>query len=203
MLLAHGAGAGPESPFLTGFADGLVRRGHAVLRFEFPYQARATREGRRRPPDRAPVLLAAQRAALAALRAALPDTAHFLAGKSMGGRMASHLATQEPGLAGCIFLGFPLHPAGRPEKALERCAHFPALALPTLFLQGTRDPLAPIPTLRERLADLGRPAQLELVADADHDFELPRRTPAPAGGLVPDLARRASEWMDGIVADSP
>lgn len=203
VLLAHGAGAGPDSPFLSTFASELARRGCAVLRFEYPYWARARAEGRRRPPDRAPVLLAAQRAALDALREETPDTPLFLAGKSMGGRMASHLAAQGEAVRGCIVLGYPLHPAGRPEKAAERCAHFPAVVVPTLFVQGTRDPLAPLPALRERLAELGGPARLELVADADHDFELPRRAVAAPGGPIPDLARRVADWIGEVLAQAP
>src|SRR5690606_35180655 len=130
-------------------AHGLARRGLAVLRFAYPYMQRRAEDGRRRPPDRAPVLPAAHRAALVKMRELAEPSPVVLAGKSLGGRMASHLVAEGERVAGAAFLGFPLHPANKPEKAEARTEHFPRITAPTLFLQGTRDPLAPLETLRE------------------------------------------------------
>lgn len=195
VLLAHGAGASMDSDFLSELAQGLAARGLAVLRFEYPYMRRAREDGRRRPPDRAPVLMDAHRAALAFLRGRAGEVPLILAGKSMGGRVASHLAAQGERCAGCAILGYPLHPAGRPERAAERCAHFGELAVPTLFVQGTRDPLAPLSDLRARLASLAGPCRLHVVEGADHDFALPRGAQAPPGGVREALAHLLADWI--------
>ena len=138
LILAHGAGEGPDSPFLTHIARALAAGGVGVTRFAFPYMAEAVRSGRRRPPDREPVLRAAwQEAIIAALARGLDPTRLFIGGKSMGGRIASLIA-DEVGVAGLICLGYPFHPPGRPERL--RTAHLAALRTPTLICQGTRDP---------------------------------------------------------------
>jgi uncharacterized protein len=195
LLLAHGAGASMQSDFLTALAHGIAGRDIAVLRFEYPYMRRSAEEGRRRPPDRAPALLAAHRAALGQLRRLAGAAPLFLAGKSLGGRMASHLAAEAHPISGCALLGFPLHPAGRPERAAERCAHFPRIHVPTLFLQGTRDPLAPLAALRGYLATLGHAHCLRVIEGADHDFKLPRGGPHPPGGVTELLAAEVAAWI--------
>lgn len=198
VLLAHGAGASMESPFLEAVAQGLARRDLAVLRFAYPYMQRRAEDGRRRPPDRAPVLLAAHRAALGALRELAQSAPVVLAGKSLGGRMASHLCAEGEPLAGAAFLGFPLHPAGRPEKAEARTEHFPRITAPTLFLQGTRDPLAPLERLGARLALLAGPTSLRVIEGADHDFALLRSVPAPPEGMAQHLADAIADWVRGL-----
>ncbi|MEX0759951.1 MAG: alpha/beta family hydrolase [Tistlia sp.] len=139
LVLAHGAGAGAETPFMTAFAEGLAARGRRVARFEFPYMARRRADGRKRPPDRAPVLLASWRGVVAQLGG--PGRV-VLGGKSMGGRMASLLAAELEAegtpARGLVCLGYPFHPPGKPER--PRTAHLAALATPGLILQGTRDP---------------------------------------------------------------
>ncbi len=134
VVLAHGAGAPMDSPFMAFFAEGLARHGHRVCRFEFPYMARRRETGVRSPPDRAGVLLGTWRAVIASL------TAHRLVigGKSLGGRMASMIA-DEAGADGLVCLGYPFH---APGKSVDpgRVAHLASVQVPTLILQGSRDP---------------------------------------------------------------
>ena len=141
ILLAHGAGAAMDTPFMEGIAARLAARGHAVVRFEFPYMAARRNLGRRKPPDREPALRDSFWAAIAAVRRRLPDRRLFIGGKSMGGRIASMIADEAPArgsaLGGVICLGYPFHPPGKPEKT--RTAHLEGQTTPTLIVQGTRD----------------------------------------------------------------
>jgi predicted alpha/beta-hydrolase family hydrolase len=136
LILAHGAGAPMDSPFLEKFAGGLADRGIRAVRFEFPYMHARREGGRGGPPDRTPVLVDAWRAAYAAVKAQAAGRV-AIGGKSLGGRMASLIA-DEVGAAGLVCLGYPFHPPGQPQKL--RTAHFEALRTPTLIVQGTRDP---------------------------------------------------------------
>lgn len=168
VLLAHGAGAPMTSPFLAEVAEGLAARGSCVARFHFPYMERRVREGRMRPPDRAPILLEA-------FRAMVRETARWrgrgplvLAGKSLGGRMASMLlaAGEASEARAAVYLGYPLHPAGRPGEL--RDAHLPAVPVSQLFVSGDRDPLCDLSLLRPVLARIGSEARLIVVPGADH-----------------------------------
>jgi predicted alpha/beta-hydrolase family hydrolase len=167
VVLAHGAGQGMDSPFMTAIADGLAERGQHVARFEFPYMA-ARRAGARKPPDREPVLLAAWHAAIAALG---PPQRLVIGGKSLGGRMASRVA-DAAGVKGLVCLGYPFHPPGRPERL--RTAHLERLRTPTLILQGERDPFGS----RDEVADYGlSPAiRLHWLADGDHGLAPRKRS---------------------------
>ena len=160
LLLAHGAGAPATHPFLETVARGLAARGLAVLRFHYPYAQRALREGRRRPPDRREVLESTHASALACLRTRFPDRRLVLAGKSMGGRMGTHLAAEGADCAGLVLMGYPLHPPGRPSKL--RSEHFGAVAQPALFLQGTRDALCDLELLAPALELWGGPLTLHV-----------------------------------------
>jgi hypothetical protein len=162
LVLAHGAGAAMDSPFLNVMAEGLGKEGIRVARFEFPYM-RARRQGRRPPPDREPVLLDAWRTAIAELGG--PERL-VIGGKSMGGRMASRIA-DEAGVRGLVCLGYPFHPPGRPEKT--RTAHLAGLRTPTLIVQGTRDALG----TREDVAGYELSPQIRFVwlEDGDHSFK--------------------------------
>lgn len=173
VLLAHGAELDLDSEFMEAIAAGLCARGMSVLRFRYPYMERRAREGRRMPPDRAPVLEDAHFAALDALRALAPGQRILLAGKSMGGRIATHLAAKGADAAGLVLLGYPLHPAGRPDE--ERREHFPAIVQPALFVQGTRDPLCDLDRLTHALRRFGGRATVHVVEDGDHSFDVPKR----------------------------
>jgi predicted alpha/beta-hydrolase family hydrolase len=166
IVLAHGAGAGMETPFMSFFATELARRGFRVARFEFPYMAGFRKTRKRGPPDREPVL----RAAWLAVVEKLGRQGLVIGGKSMGGRIASLIA-DEAGVAGLVCLGYPFHPVGKPEQL--RVKHLESLATPTLILQGERDPFGN----REEVAKykLAPTIQVKWLVDGDHSFK-PRKS---------------------------
>src|SRR5690349_13432171 len=170
-VLAHGAGAGMTHPFMAAVAAGLAARGIATLRYQFP-----SMEAGKKRPDPPALAHATVRAAVATAARALPSLPLVAGGKSFGGRMTSQAqaAAPLPGVRGLAFLGFPLHPAGRPSR--ERAQHLAAVAIPMLFLQGTRDELAHLAELEPVVASLGGRATLRLFDDADHSFHVPRRS---------------------------
>ncbi len=165
IALAHGAGAAMDSPFMAAFAEGLAERGFRVARFEFPYMAERRRSGKKRPPDRANVLLDAWRAVIVALG---PERL-VIGGKSLGGRIASMIA-DETGVRGLACLGYPFHPPGRPEN--PRIEHLATLATPALILQGTRDPLGSPDEVRGY--PLSPAIRVHWLEDGDHGFK-PRK----------------------------
>lgn len=167
VVLAHGAGAGQMSPFMVRAAQALASRGMTSATFDFPYIT-----AHRKVPDRAPVLEAAWREAIDVARKELGDLPLFIGGKSMGGRMASHVASQGGigEIAGLVFLGYPLHPPGKPEQ--RRDAHLPAIAEPMLFVQGSRDTFGTAAELATLLPSLPR-ATLHEIAGGDHSFRVP------------------------------
>ena len=163
LVLAHGAGAGMDHPFLVGFTRALNDLGVATLRFNFPY-----REAGRKFPDRPPAAIAAWRAAMDAAASRSAERPLWAAGKSFGGRMASMAVAEGMPAAGLVYLGYPLHPPGKPEKLRDE--HLYGLALPMLFLQGTRDTFA-TPELLEAVARrIGPSATLEWREGGDHSF---------------------------------
>jgi predicted alpha/beta-hydrolase family hydrolase len=192
-VLAHGAGAGMTHAFMTAVAEGLATRGIATLRYQFPYMQRGSRR-----PDPPRIAHAAVRAAVAEAGRRLPDVPLFAGGKSFGGRMTSQAqaAMPLPGVRGLVFLGFPLHPAGKPSD--ERAAHLADVAVPMLFLQGTRDELADLDLLQPLVARLGARATLATFADADHSFHVPARSGRKDAQVLADVLDRASEWMRGL-----
>jgi len=175
VALAHGAGAPMTHAFMQRAAEALAGRGIRVARFEFPYMQRARAEGRSRPPDRQPVLEATWRSVIADLGAA----GLVIAGKSMGGRMASLVAAapDAPPVVGLVCLGYPFHPPGKPERT--RTEHLQALTLPTLILQGERGPFG----TRDEVSgyDLVDPIRLHWLSDGDHSFK-----PRKASGCTED-----------------
>ncbi len=202
VLLAHGAGANMESAFLAGIAPRLATRGFFVLRFDYPYMERKRRDGRRRPPDRAETLERVHARALAELAALQPGRRWISAGKSLGGRMASRIAargTDDGRTAGLVLLGYPLHPAGKPEKL--RSEHFQALAEPALFLQGTRDRLCDLALLDRELQRYGGRATVSIVVGADHDFAVPRKSGLARDDVLDDLAGRIDDWERATFPD--
>lgn len=193
LVLAHGAGAGMRHPFMEAISARLAEVGIATFRYQFAYM-----EAGRRRPDPRPLLVATVRAAVHAARAAAPDLAAFAGGKSMGGRMTSLAVADAPleGVRGLVFLGFPLHPAGRPGT--ERAAHLAAVDLPMLFLQGARDRLADLALLEPVCTRLGGRATLAVIADADHGFHVPKRSGRTDEQVKADLARTVAGWIETL-----
>jgi hypothetical protein len=189
LLLAHGAGAGMRHAFLEAVASTLATRGVATLRFQFPWMQRGERR-----IDPAPVLHGAVRAALAEAQRAAGALPLFAGGKSLGGRMTSQVAAQG-GLAaarGIVFLGFPLHPAGKPGT--ERAEHLRDVAQPMLLVQGTRDALADLALLRPVLAALGPRARLQLEDDADHSFHVRKRSGRDDAAVIASIAEGVARF---------
>jgi uncharacterized protein len=166
LLLAHGAGAPMDSDFMNVLAAQLAGQGIRVLRFEFPYMAERRRTGKKRPPDRAPVLLKAFAEALDKAGGARV----FIGGKSMGGRMATMLAVERH-CRGVVCFGYPFHPPGKPDKT--RLDHLPLMQVPALICQGERDPFGN----RQEVAGYPLPTavQLHWLADGNHDLA-PRKS---------------------------
>ncbi len=163
VVLAHGAGAGMDSPFLNRFAKGLAARGLRVARFEFPYMRARRAEGRRGAPDRQPVL----REAWLSVIDRLGGGSHFLiGGKSLGGRIAS-LVADEAGARGLLCLGYPFHPPGQPDRL--RTKHLETLRTPALILQGTRDPFGSPEDVASYL--LSKAIRVRWIPDGDHSFK--------------------------------
>jgi predicted alpha/beta-hydrolase family hydrolase len=194
-VVAHGAGAGMDHPFMAGVAEGLASDGVSVLRFNFPY----VQDGRR-SPDRPPVLLGAWRAALAegARRArGLPLVA---GGKSLGGRMASMLAAEEierfPANA-LLFFGYPLHAPGRPDQA--RDAHLDRITVPMLFIQGTADALARFDLVETVVRKVGARARLHPIEGGDHSFRV-RGAKRPSDEIGRELGSVAAGFVREVVA---
>lgn len=191
-VLAHGAGAGMRHPFLEALSAALNAEGVATLRYEFPYMEAG---GKRIDPK--PVLHARVREAAAAAREqGLPLLA---GGKSLGGRMTSEAQALEPlpGVRGIAFVGFPLHPAGKP--GVTRAEHLREVRVPMLFLQGTRDELADLALLRPIVEGLGG-ATLQVVDDADHSFHVRRKSGRSDAEVIGELARLFAEWARGVLA---
>ena len=167
VVVAHGAGAGMEHPFLRGFTSALNELGTATLRFNFPY-----REAGRKFPDRPPVAIATWRTAMAvaAERAAVHNDAGpiWAAGKSFGGRMASMAVADGMEAAGLVYLGYPLHPPGKPDKLRDE--HLYGLTAPMLFLQGRRDTFATAEILAGVVSRIGNNAVLQWMEGGDHSF---------------------------------
>lgn len=188
-VLAHGAGAGMEHPSMARMAEGLARRGIAVLRYQFPYMERKSRR-----PDPPKVAHAAVRAAVDCAAAHWSGARLFAGGRSFGGRMTSQAQALTPlqRVAGLVFVGFPLHPAGKPS--IERATHLRDIRLPMLFLQGDRDDLAELPLLREALAPLADRATLELFADADHSFHVRARSGQTDDSVRERMLDTIAQW---------
>lgn len=195
LVFAHGAGAGMRHRFMTDVAERLAARRIATLRFNFPYMERG-----KRGPNRPSVLVETVRAAVAEARRLIPDLPLFAGGKSMGGRMTSTAASEEPlpGVRGLAFFGFPLHAAGRPSSG--RGAHLADVGLPMLFLQGTRDKLAELDLLRPLVLDLGPLATLHVVEGADHGFHVLKRSGRTDDEALDEICDRLRRWVDDVLA---
>lgn len=194
LVFGHGAGAGMNHPFMEAAANALAAAGIGTFRYQFPYM-----EQGKRAPSPQPILRKTVRSAVAAAREQADDDLPLLAGgKSMGGRMTSLAAAEDPllGVSGLVFFGFPLHAAGKP--GVERGAHLTEVTVPVLFLQGTRDRLADLALLEPVVADLGARATLHRVEGADHGFHVRKRDGRTDDEVIGELARAVSAWQASL-----
>jgi predicted alpha/beta-hydrolase family hydrolase len=189
-VFAHGAGAGMHHTFMAGIASGLAQRRIATLRFQFPYMEQGSKR-----PDSPKVAHAAVRAAVQEAAKRLPNLPLFAGGKSFGGRMTSQAQAAEPlaGVRGLVFVGFPLHPAGKPS--VERAEHLGQVQVPMLFLQGTRDTLADLELIRTTATQLGPRATLHIVEGADHSFQVLARSGRTNEDVREELLDTMTQWM--------
>ena len=192
-VFAHGAGAGMRHAFMGAIAESLATRGVATLRFQFPFMEQGSKR-----PDTPKVAHAAVRAAVAEAAQRWPGVPLFAGGKSFGARMTSQAQALEllPEVRGLIFVGFPLHPAGKPS--VERAAHLSDVQLPMLFLQGTRDALADLALVRETTKVLGKRATLHTVEGADHAFHVLVRSGRTDAEVMDELCKSIVEWTGRI-----
>lgn len=194
LVLAHGAGAGMQHPFMAAVADGLRTRGLGTLRYQFPYMERGSKRC-----DAPPLAHAAVRAAVAAAAKLATGVPLLAGGKSFGGRITSQAQAERPlpDVAGLALLGFPLHPAGKP--ATGRAQHLAAISIPMLFLQGTRDALADRQLLAATAARLPS-ARLHFVADADHSFHVHARSGRTDRQVLDGVLDALADWGRGVCA---
>lgn len=190
LVLAHGAGSDMESPFISHLHEALAERGMLTVKFNFPYKERGAKA-----PDRAPVLEDTWRAVIESVRGdeTLAPRALFLGGKSMGGRIASQVVAQGQGAAGLVFLGYPLHPSGRPDRL--RTAHLPAIGCPMLFIEGTRDPLCNLDLLQTALRSVAAPVQLHVIDGADHSFRVLKRLGRSEADVETEIVGTVADWV--------
>jgi len=189
-LFAHGAGAGMTHRAMESNAQGLAERGIATLRYQFPYMEKGSRR-----PDPPKIAHAAVRAAAEKAREPAPDLPLFAGGRSFGGRMTSQTQAEAPlaGVRGLAFLGFPLHPAGKP--GIERAEHLSRVQVPMLFVSGSRDALAELDLLNSVVRSLGEQATLHLVMDADHSFKVAAKSGRTPSEAEADALDAMADWM--------
>jgi hypothetical protein len=190
FVLAHGAGAGMRHAFLEQIAGLLFDAGVATLRYQFPYM-----EDRRGRPDPPAVAEKTVEAAVMFAKGEFAGLPLFAGGKSFGGRMTSQAASRGVlgGVRGLVFLGFPLHPPKRPD--VTRAAHLSKVAVPMLFIQGTRDDLADLALMRDVTAPLGKLAALHVVDDGDHSFKVLKRAGKSAEDVMNEIRDAVTAWM--------
>jgi predicted alpha/beta-hydrolase family hydrolase len=196
-VMAHGAGAGMNHPFMAAMAAGLAYHGIASLRFQFPYMERGAKM-----PDTPQLAQATVRSAVSAALALVPERPLIGGGKSFGGRMTSQAQAKDPlqGVRGLSFLGFPLHPSGHPSQ--DRATHLFDVQVPMLFLQGTNDKLASLDQIEPLCKKLGKLATLKLIADADHSFHVPSRTGRKDAQVLADMIDAFSAWFEEAIQPS-
>ena len=192
-VFAHGAGAGMHHTFMAAIAGGLAERGVATLRFQFPYMEQGSKR-----PDLPKVAHGAVRAAVQEAATRLPSVPLFAGGKSYGGRMTSQAQAAQPlpQVRGIVFVGFPLHPAGKPS--IDRAGHLADVQVPMLFLQGTRDTLADLDLIRDMTAKLEDRATLHVVDGADHSFHVLARSGRTDEQVREELLDTMVRWMKDL-----
>jgi predicted alpha/beta-hydrolase family hydrolase len=193
-LFAHGAGAGMSHSAMESNAQGLAARGVATLRYQFPYMEKGSRR-----PDPPRIAHAAVRSASARALELAPDLPLFAGGRSFGGRMTSQAQAIEPmaGVQGLAFLGFPLHPAGRP--GVERADHLERVDVPMLFVSGDRDALAELDLLTPVVESLGSRATLHLVAHADHSFKVAKASGRTSVDSEAEALDTLAGWVSALL----
>jgi predicted alpha/beta-hydrolase family hydrolase len=194
LVLAHGAGAGMNHPFMASLAGDLEAIGIATLRFQFPY---TERQGKR--PDPPALCHATVRAAAATAHELEPSIPLLAGGKSFGGRMTSQAQAQDPlsHVRGLVFFGFPLHPPKQPS--IDRGAHLFQVKIPMLFLQGTRDGFAELPLIEPLAARLGKRTTLVLLETADHSFHVPIRSGRTDVQVRSEMLEALEAWADSLI----
>src|SRR5256886_11916918 len=193
-VLAHGAGAGMRHPFLEAVARALAEQKIATVRYQFPYM-----EQRARRPDPPAVAAATVRAAVAEAARVAPGVPVVAGGKSFGGRMTSTAQAEAPlpGVRGLVFLGFPLHPPGRPAD--KRAEHLAQVRIPMLFLQGDRDEFADLKLLGPVIKQLGERATLHLVAGGDHSLKVLKRSGKTEADVMGELVGAIADWTGRLI----
>lgn len=187
VILAHGAGQGMHSPFMTYFHDELARRGFLSVKFNFEYM-----DAKRRMPDPQPKLQARYRSVVENVLGEYKPQHLIIGGKSMGGRVASYIAGNTPGVSGLVFLGYPLHPPGKPDQL--RDAHLYALKIPMLFISGTKDTFAAGDLLDNVVAKIGTNATLKWIEGGDHSLKRGRKDTES----LPMAADIIDRWIHGL-----
>jgi predicted alpha/beta-hydrolase family hydrolase len=187
VLLAHGAGLGQDHEWMVHVRDGLAGAGIPVLTFNYPYM-----EAGRKAPNPARILLACHRAALTELARRVDRV--VLAGKSMGGRMGSHVAADGEEVAGLVFYGYPLVGIGKTEP--RDTSHLADVGVPMLFVQGTRDRLAPIDLITPVVRSLD--ATLHIIEDGDHSFRVLKRTGREASEVLDEVVAATVNWISNL-----
>lgn len=188
VILAHGAGAGMDHEFMVQMHEGLASRGIACVRFNFPYVERG-----RKAPDRSPLLEKTLRTVTAAVRDRWRPDDLFIGGKSMGGRMASHLAAQGEPVTGLFLLGYPLHPPGKLDRL--RREHLTDIRCPTLFIQGSRDNLCKLDLLRPELEKMPAAVKLVVIEGGNHSFQVPARLKKSKTDIRRQILDTLAEWI--------
>lgn len=200
LLLAHGAGAPADSAFMEKLASALADEGITTLRFEFPYMQKRRQDGRKRPPDRQPALLEYFRRAVATVATEMVEPADecpiFVGGKSMGGRMASHIVAEtdlHPCVRGAVCFGYPFHPPGKPDR--WRTSHFPDLQRPLHIIQGSRDPFGRKHEIETEDLGSGVNMGLSWIEGGDHDYRPLVRQTETQEDMIRQAANRAARFV--------
>jgi predicted alpha/beta-hydrolase family hydrolase len=191
VVLAPGAGADMRAEFMEVFARGLTERDLCIVRFNFAYA-----EQGRKSPDKQPLLEATYRAVAEHVRRAMKPKKLVLGGKSMGGRIASHIAATGTDVDGLVFLGYPLHPPGRPERL--RDAHLYDITAPMLFVEGTRDPFCPLDTLEKVRAKITAPNDLHVVDDGDHSLKVRKSSGRSTPEAWQEAIQAVGDWISSL-----
>jgi predicted alpha/beta-hydrolase family hydrolase len=189
LVLGHGAGAGMDHPFMQEAATRIASLGPSVVRFNFAYIQKG-----KKAPDRQPVLEETYEAVVEEVRSALTPSHLFLGGKSMGGRIASYLPGRGIDCSGLVFLGYPLHPPGRPDRI--RDAHLYDLSVPVLFVEGTRDPFCPLDLLDKVRAKMRADASVQVINGGDHSFKVPKSSGRSSAEAFDELVEGVVQWIE-------